>query len=53
VIARYYARPWYDGGGITDQFYTQLDETGRAITVHVRGATRDVAPDIGKREHRY
>lgn len=51
LIARYFARPWYDGGGISDQFFVQLDETRTVIAVYARGATRDVTPEIGDRSH--
>jgi hypothetical protein len=53
LIARYFARPWYDGGGVSDQFFVQLDETRTAVAVYARGTTRDVAPETGHRSHRY
>jgi hypothetical protein len=50
LIARYFARPWYDRGGVVGRFFTQLDDEGTAARIFVRGATRDVAPDIGDRD---
>ena len=50
LVARYFRRPWYDRGGVAGKFFAQLEEDGTAVRVFVRGATRDVPPDIGNRD---
>lgn len=49
VVARYVARPWYDGGSVTGRFFVQLSEDGLSLSIYRRGITHHVAPVIGQR----
>lgn len=48
VLARYYARPWYDRGSIAGRLFAQLDETGTRIRVYHYGSTVEASPEVGE-----